>query len=125
MAEAVAASPRNRGVRYLVVAAILLVVLLIVLALLQPDLGTYPGWGFPIVHGLWLAATSHFGVGSFLAIVGGPEDRWFRAMRTVIGVLIGITMTVSFALGAWLLQVAMAHERTAADGVEYSSWDDD
>ncbi len=125
MAEPTQPSPRRRGVKLLVIAAILLVGLLIALAILRPDLGSYPGWAYPIIHALWLAASGHFGLGSFLAICGGPDDKWFRAMRTAVGVLIGLAVSVTFALGAWLLQSAMSHERTEADNREHSSWDDD
>lgn len=125
MAEASQPSPRRRGVKLLVIAAILLVLLLVLLGTLRPDLGTYPGYAFPIIHALWLLASGHFGLGSFLAICGGKDDKWFRAMRTAVGVLIGLGVSVTFALGAFLLHRAMSYERTAADNVEHSSWDDD
>jgi len=103
----------------------LLVLVLVLLALLRPELGAYPGWAYPLVHLLWFFATFLFGTGSFQTIVGAADDTTFRAMRTAIGAVLGIGTTLVLALGAFLLQSAMSYERTEQDRESSSSWDDD
>lgn len=115
---------RRRGVWLLLVAVLLLLLLIGVLAGLRPELGAYETWQQAIVHALWAVATASFGVGSFHAIVGAPGQGVFRAVRTPVGLLVGLGSGLAYVLGAFLLHLSLTHERTAADDDDRAhDWD--
>ena len=115
MAEPSAPSARKRGVKLLLLAILLLVVLVVVLAFTRPDLGTYPLPVRALAHALWVAAITCFGSGSFHAFVGAPGEGIFRGMRTPVRLLVGGGSLVALAVGAFILQISLTHERTTSD----------
>lgn len=114
---------RRRGLWLLIAAVLLLLVLVGVLAGLRPDLGAYATWEQIIVHAVWAVATASFGVGSFHAIVGVPGQGVFRAVRTPVGLLVGLGSGLAYVLGAFLLHLSLTYERTAAADDRAHEWD--
>ncbi len=103
---------------------LLLLLLVGVLAGMRPELGAYATWEQSVVHALWAVATASFGLGSFHALVGAPGQGVFRAVRTPVGLLVGLGSGLAYVLGAFLLHLSLTYERTAADDDDRAhDWD--
>lgn len=120
-------SPRRRGLRLLVIAVLLLAGGLVLLALLRPAQGAYPGWAQVAVHIAWVIASLCVGVGGFHALVGAPGSGVFALVRIPIAIAFGLGTLGALAIGGFVLHAAMSFEGSRSDSSSSNDldWDFD
>ncbi len=118
-----APSPRRRGLRLVVLAVLLLGAGLVLMALLRPEQGAYPGWTQAVVHVVWVVACLCFGVGGFHTLVGAPGTGALALLRTPVAIVFGLATTAALAVGGFVLHAAMSYDGPRSSAGDSHDWD--
>lgn len=120
-----APSARARGLRWLILAALLLAGVIALLVILRPAAGPYVGWSYPTILGVYALAVVVGGMGIFYLLAGAPGGGPLRLVRTPLKILLVVGATVMIGVGELVLHAALTFDgdRESTGGEHHFDWD--